>query len=239
MGCASSSESKPPPVSNQQRTAARTAPVAAAPVVPQQPPYLGLPCEYRFENFQIPYEVKTGLVFMPNTDMQISTLDTKVYIPTIASLYDLGYRLLSFSVFPGSMTASGFMTYNTKTIMKCQAICRKSRDDEAKYTLNVEKSVLPMQMYSYGMFQLGGEGAGNADHIFQTIFAASQRGARLVSIEITGGNAQNAQAAATAPLGGMGRGMGLGMGGMGGTMNAMSFSVFGFSAGMGKSLPNL
>lgn len=181
MGSGGSKKSKPPPPKT-------------VPGVPPQPPYLGKPCEYRFENYMIPYVVQSDFGFMPTQGMALTTLDVNVYNVALGSLYDLGYRLLTFSVVPASLTVSGFVTANVKQTHKYQGICRKLPDDELpqQWSLKVLKSVLPSTVFTYGLFRLGDSKAtADTNHIFQTIVNEASNGARLVCVEITGFNSQN------------------------------------------------
>lgn len=197
--------------------------------VPPQPPYLGPPCEYRMENFLVPYVVQSDFGFMPVQGMSLTTLDVNVYNMALGSLYDLGYRLVSFSVIPASLTVSGFVTANVKQTHKYQGICRKLPEDEQpqQWSLKVVKSFLPSKVFTYGLFRLGSESQTIADsnHIFQTISQEAANGARLVCIEITGFNSQNVQApmatsAAAGAFGGAG---------------AMNMCFFGQSPNMSNS----
>lgn len=197
--------------------------------VPPQPPYLGPPCEYRMENFLVPYVVQSDFGFMPVQGMPLTTIDLNVYNMALGSLYDLGYRLVSFSVIPASLTVSGFVTANVKQTHKYQGICRKLPEDEQpqQWSLKVVKSFLPSKVFTYGLFRLGSESQTIADsnHIFQTISQEAANGARLVCIEITGFNSQNVQApmatsAAAGAFGGAG---------------AMNMCFFGQSPNMSNS----
>ncbi|XP_048738159.2 uncharacterized protein LOC125652799 [Ostrea edulis] len=170
--------------------------------VPPQPPYLGPPCEYRMENFLVPYVVQSDFGFMPVQGMSLTTLDVNVYNMALGSLYDLGYRLVSFSVVPSSYTADSHVKGDVKQTHKYQGICRKLPEDEQpqQWSLKVVKSFLPSKVFTYGLFRLGSESQTIADsnHIFQTISQEAANGARLVCIEITGFNSQNVKASTTA-----------------------------------------
>lgn len=181
MGSGGSKKSKPPPPKT-------------VPGVPPQPPYLGQPCEYRFENYMIPYVVQSDFGFMPTQGMTLTTLDVSVYTGALGSLYDMGYRLLTFSVVPASLTVSGFVTANVQQTHKYQGICRKLPDDELpqQWSLKVLKSVLPSTVFTYGLFRLGDSNStADTNHIFQTIVNEASNGARLVCVTITGFNSQN------------------------------------------------
>ncbi|XP_062569892.1 uncharacterized protein LOC134231955 [Saccostrea cucullata] len=180
--------------------------------IPPQPPYHGAPCEYRFENFAITYVEQSNLAFMPTAGMPLMTLDEKVYSVTLGSLYDLGFRLLTFSVIPASLTVSGFVTANVKQTHKYQGICRKLPEDELpqQWSLKVVKSYLPSKVFTYGVFRMGdAKITADANHIFQTITNEAANGARLLCVEITGFNSQNvkqpgATSAAAGAFGGQG-----------------------------------
>ena len=212
MGSGGSKKSKPPPPKT-------------IPGVPPQPPYPGPPCEYRIENFMVPYVVQTDFAFMPTQGMPLNTLDVNVYNVTLGSLYDMGYRLVTFAVVPASLTVSGFVTANVKQTHKYQGICRKLPDDEMpqQWSLKVVKSWLPSKVFTYGLFRLGdANSTADSNHIFQTIVSEAAQGARLVCIEITGFNSQNvSQPGATSAMAGA-------FGGQG----AMNLCFFGQSPNM-------
>ncbi|XP_061193177.1 uncharacterized protein LOC133201372 [Saccostrea echinata] len=164
--------------------------------IPPQPPYLGPPCEYRIENFMVEYVEQLNHIFMPTScrDMPLMTLDENVYSLTLGSLYDLGFRLLTFTVIPASVTVSGILTANIKQTHKYQGICRHLPEDELpqQWSLKVVKSYLPSKIFTYGVFRLGDtKVTADSTHIFQTITDEASKGGRLVCVEVTGYNSQN------------------------------------------------
>ncbi|KAJ8309562.1 hypothetical protein KUTeg_014436 [Tegillarca granosa] len=187
MGCSGSSQSgNTRPVNVQGQV---------MPAMPQAPPYLGPPNTYQIVNLDVPYRMQTSNVWT-NSDLQISTLNTEVYEPALVQLYDMDFRLTCFVVTPGSMSASGFITsVDVKKQLRAQGIFRKKRDDDKneKYKLQIVKSVLPQQIFTYGLFQIGHQSQAQQDHIFKAIHDYTSSGGRLVCLEVTGGNFQAGQ----------------------------------------------
>jgi len=165
--------------------ASATVPQKPRATVPQEPPYAGPAVSYSFVNLDIPPEASSGNAFSP--EKEFHTLTQSVYLPALTDLYNMDYKMLSFAVTPGSMTASCFTSVSVKSKLKAQGIFRKVTDEEkSKWKLVVEKSCLPKAIFKYSMFNVGS--ATQPDHIFQTIAKMANDGGRLVSIEVTGGS---------------------------------------------------
>ncbi|OWF50409.1 uncharacterized protein LOC110450491 [Mizuhopecten yessoensis] len=187
MGCGQSSSTAAP------------RPVATA-AVPQEPKYAGPPVTYNIVNIDVPHEAQTGLAFGPQVEFK--TLTGSIYLPALTNMYDLGFRMSTFNVSPGSMTASGFVSLKMETKLKTQGIFHKVSDEEkGKWKLCMEKSCLPQQVFATGLLQIGGTVTSQPTHIFQTIEKLSVDGGRLISIEVTGGSFSGASAAPAATMG--------------------------------------
>lgn len=217
MGCSGSSQSgSTRPVHQQGQV---------MPAMPPAPPYPGPPNTYQFVNLDVPYHMKSSNVWT-NSDLQISTLNTDVYAPALIQLYDMDFRLTCFVVTPGSMSASGFITsVDVKKQLRAQGIFRKKREDDnnEKYKLQIVKSVLPRQIFTYGLFQIGHQTQAQQDHIFQAIHEYTSSGGRLVCIEVTGGSFQPGQ-----PQQVQQQQNAFGMGGMGGMNRQPALMFYGY-----------
>ncbi|XP_033733791.1 uncharacterized protein LOC117322932 [Pecten maximus] len=190
MGCGQSSSTAAP------------RPVAA---VAQEPKYAGPPVTYNFVNIEVPHEAQTGFIFSP--ELQFKTLTGTVYLPALTNLYDLGFRMSTFNVSPGSMTASGFMSLKVESRLKTQGIFHQVTDEErGKWKLCMEKTCIPQQVFGTGLLQIGGTVASQPIHILQTIEKVSHDGGRLIGIEVTGGSFSGASAAPVSATMGMGAG---------------------------------
>lgn len=189
MGCEQSQTVTVPSKGQQQQTQ-------------QEQRYAGPPVTCNFVNIEVPHEAKTGYVFNP--DVPFQTLTGGIYLPALTNLYDLGFRMSTFNVSPGSMTASGFTSLKMESTLKTQGVfCQASDEEKGKWKLCMEKSCLPQQVFATGLLQIGGTTSSQPIHIFQTIDKVSQDGGRLIAIEVTGGSFTGAQAA-PGPTMGMG-----------------------------------
>ncbi|XP_060063055.1 uncharacterized protein LOC132543557 [Ylistrum balloti] len=192
MGCGQSSSAAAP----------RPAGGAAA-AVQQEPKYAGPPVTYNIVNIDVPHESQTGLLFSP--EMAFNTLTGSVYLPALTNMYDLGFRMSTFNVSPGSMTASGFVSLKLESKLRTQGIFHQVTEEEkGKWKLCMEKSSLPQQVFGTGLLKIGGTSSTQPIHIFQTIDRISNEGGRLVSIEVTGGSFTGASAAPVSATMGMG-----------------------------------
>ena len=123
----------------------------------------------------------------------ISAIDQNDYMPRLVELYTEGFRLLSFVVKPGHLRM-GPVFHQAESLIKCQAIFRKSREEEIydKYTIKNVRSVLPSRLFQSGAGFAIGQGIvgtdADIDHVFKTIGEETNGGARLVCIEVTGVN---------------------------------------------------
>lgn len=170
---------------------------------PQEPKYAGPPVTYNIVNIEVPHEAQTGLIFSPQTEFK--TLTGTVYLPALTNMYGLGFRMSTFNVSPGSMTASGFVSFKVESKLKTQGIFHQVPEEErGKWALNMVKTCIPQQVFGTGLLQIGGTVTSQPIHILQTIEKISCDGGRLIGIEVTGGSFSGASAAPVSATMGMG-----------------------------------
>ncbi|XP_076099713.1 uncharacterized protein LOC143069125 [Mytilus galloprovincialis] len=162
------------------------------PVQPPQPPYNGIPCDYQFLRIDIPFTIQMNLSFLSNPNMQMATSDPNAYVPHLTQMYEIGYRLLSFQLTPGSIQSSGFMTMSSTTTLRAQAIFRKNepkfKPDE-RFSLQVIKSSIESGTFLTGVHSMShtsSQTQTQTQHLYQMINDYACRGCRLRCIEITG-----------------------------------------------------
>jgi hypothetical protein len=160
-------------------------------------PYTGPPVDYHFIHIEATVESETKLKFLGGA--KVNTVVTESYMPDLTSVYAQGYRLLTFTSTPGTITTGGIGKQRSATTkMKFQAIFYLPEDSRSsQFQLRVEKSALYSRAFiSGGVFAIKRDfqNTVNSSHIFQTIHNIAQSGGRLICIEPTGVSGMGADA---------------------------------------------
>ncbi|CAH1777048.1 unnamed protein product, partial [Owenia fusiformis] len=181
MGAASSKQSGPKPrkLTKEERTAAQL-----QSLIPVDPvPYRGPQLQYCL--IDVPVKMKAHMQF--GFGGQQLTSDIDQYYATIVQPYNDGYVMTQFMKIPGQMNRGGMISMSVT--FPYQAIHTRPINvapSPERWQLRVEKSVIELQVFRYGLISGGGSSAANTSHIHDKIHEMTQAGGRLICVEMTG-----------------------------------------------------
>jgi hypothetical protein len=88
------------------------------------PPYLGELVPYHFINLNIPLQMNVQFSFL-SPGVTLNTTNVDNYFPHLMQMYEQGFRMLTFTGVPGSVTSHGLSSIGTQTSnLKFQGIER-------------------------------------------------------------------------------------------------------------------